>query len=261
MKNDLATVDSLYNDIFFLQDIKKALYSSSFIVGFVSCTYHCHAICWYFIMIGRTLNGFYCIAMLCCVMLCYNMLRPWPLYLNIVLNMLPPDFFMSCLDYLLGRAGASTRFTSTCTSTSTSTCNMCESESEYLIITWLRVRVRVLVDEYEYKCEYRSMINILYSMYRQQIFIVRSLTRESSDCYKPGTKLQLPIVRVNFLLSIYICLIILCNLIQWHFNLRFATYWLSWLTLTTCCQFKNRKQKLCNIMKCVENSVFILSLK
>ena len=68
------------------------------------------------------------------------------------------------------RAGASTRVTST--STSSSTCNMCEYEyeSEYLIITW--VRVRVLVDEYEYKCEYCSMINILYSMYRQQIFIV-----------------------------------------------------------------------------------------
>ena len=151
------------------------------------------------------------------------------------------------------RAGASTRFTST--STSTSTCNMCEyeSESEYLIITW--VRVRVLVDEYEYKYEYRSMINILYSMYRQQIFIVRSLAREYSDFYKPGTKLQLPIVHVNYLCQ-YICLIILCNLIQWHFNLRFMTYWLSWLTLTTCCQFKNKKQKVCNIMKCVENSVF-----
>ena len=95
------------------------------------------------------------------------------------------------------RAGVSTRFTST--STSTSTCNMCEYEyeSEYLIITW--VRVRVLVDKFEYKCEYRSMINILYSLYWQQIFIVRSLTRESSDCYKPGTKLQLPIVHVNYL--------------------------------------------------------------
>ena len=98
---------------------------------------------------------------------------------------------------IISRAGASTRFTST--STSTSPCNMCESESEseYLIITW--VRVRVPFDEYEYKCEYRSIINILYSMYRQQIFIVRSLTRESSDCYKPGTKLQLPIVHVNYL--------------------------------------------------------------
>ena len=96
---------------------------------------------------------------------------------------------------VMGRAGASTRFTST------STCNMCEYEyeSEYLIITWVRVRVQVLVDEYEYKCEYRSVINILYSMYRQQIFIVRSLTRESSNCYKPVTKLQLPIVHVNYL--------------------------------------------------------------
>ena len=76
---------------------------------------------------------------------------------------------------------------------------MCEYEyeSEYLIIIW--VRVLVLVDEYEYKYEYWSMINILYSMYRQQIFIVRSMTRESSDSYKPGTKLQLPIVHVNYL--------------------------------------------------------------
>ena len=78
---------------------------------------------------------------------------------------------------------------------------MCEYEYEYeyLIITWVRVRVRVLVDEYEYKHEYRSMINILYSMYRQQIFIGRSLTIESSNSYKPGTKLQLPIVHVNYL--------------------------------------------------------------
>ena len=125
------------------------------------------------------------------------------------------------------RAGASTRFTST--STSTSTCNMCEYEYEYeyLIITWVRVRVRVLVDEYEYKYEYRSMINILYSMYRQQIFIVWSLTRESSGSYKPGTTAHCP---CKLSLSIYICLIILCNLIQWHFNVRSATYWLSWLT-------------------------------
>ena len=35
-------------------------------------------------------------------MLCYVMLRTWPFFLNIVLNMLPPDFFMSCLDSLLG---------------------------------------------------------------------------------------------------------------------------------------------------------------
>ena len=67
----------------------------------------------------------------------------------------------------------------------------------------------------------------------------------------------------NYPLSIYICLIILCNLIHWHFNICIyiciATCWLSWLTFTTCCQFKNRKQKLCNIMKCVENSVFFKS--
>ena len=60
----------------------------------------------------------------------------------------------------------------------------------------------------------------------------------------------------NYPLSIYICLIILCNLIHWHFNLRIATCWLSWLTFTTFCQFKNRKQKLRNIVKYVENNVF-----
>ena len=75
---------------------------------------------------------------------------------------------------------------------------MCEYEYEYLIITWIQVQVRDLVDEYEYKYEYRSMINILYSMYRHQIFTVQSLTRESSDSYKPGTKLQLPIVLIIF---------------------------------------------------------------
>ena len=56
----------------------------------------------------------------------------------------------------------------------------------------------------------------------------------------------------NYPLSIYICLIILCNLIHWRFNLGIVTCWLSWLAFTTCCQFKNRKQKLHNIMKCVE---------
>ena len=93
--------------------------------------------------------------------------------------------------HVTARAGASTRFTST--STSTSTCNMCEFNYEYLIITWVRVRVRLLVDEYEY--EYRPSIYILY---KQQYCIFQSLKRESSDFYKPGTKLQLPIVHVNF---------------------------------------------------------------
>ena len=119
------------------------------------------------------------------------------------------------------RAGASTRFTST----STSTCNMCEYE--YLIITW--VRVRVLVDEYKY--EYRSMINILY---RQQIFVVRSLDKRVLRFLKFWDKAPTAHCPCKLSLSIYICLIILCNLIQWHFNLHFATYWLSWLTLTTC---------------------------
>ena len=55
-----------------------------------------------------------------------------------------------------------------------------EYESEYLITAW--VRVRVLVDEYEYQ----PMIHILY---KQQYCIFQSLKRESSDSYKPGTKL------------------------------------------------------------------------
>ena len=69
---------------------------------------------------------------------------------------------------------------------------------------------------------------------------------------------SLPIVHDSMwiiFVNIHICLIILCNLIQWHFNLHISTYWLSWLTFTTFCQFKTRKQKLRNIMKCVENSV------
>ena len=59
-----------------------------------------------------------------------------------------------------------------------------EYESEYLIIAWVRVQVRVLVDEYEY--EYRHMIYILY---KGQYCIFQSLKRESSDFYKPETKL------------------------------------------------------------------------
>ena len=61
---------------------------------------------------------------------------------------------------------------------------MCEYEyeSEYLIIAW----VRVLVDEYKYEYEYRHMIYILY---KEQYCIFQSLKRESSDSYKPETKL------------------------------------------------------------------------
>ena len=44
-------------------------------------------------------------------------------------------------------------------------------------------------------------------------------------------------------LSIYICLIILCNLIHWRFNVRIVTCWLSWLTFTTCCQLKNKHKQ------------------
>ena len=63
---------------------------------------------------------------------------------------------------------------------------MCEYKYkyEYLIITG--VRVRVLVDEYEYEYEYWPLIYILY---KQQFYIFQSLKRESSDSYKPGTKL------------------------------------------------------------------------
>ena len=99
---------------------------------------------------------------------------------------------------------------------------MCEYEYEckYLIITWVRVRVWVLVDEYEYKYEYRSMIYILYW---QQFCIVQSLTRESLDSSKPGTKLQLPIVHVNLQLVAIL------------------------------------KTESKNIVKCVENSVFFFN--
>ena len=57
---------------------------------------------------------------------------------------------------------------------------MCEYEYEYLIITW--VQVRVLVHEYEYQ-------PMIYILYKQQYCIFQSLKRESSDSYKPGTKL------------------------------------------------------------------------
>ena len=105
---------------------------------------------------------------------------------------------------------------------------------------WVRVRVS----------------HMIYILDRQQYCIFQSLKRDSSDLYKYGTKLQLPIVHVNSLYQ-YICLTILCNLIEWHFNLGIAMYWLLWMTITTCCQFKNRKQKFRNIMKCIENSVLV----
>ena len=61
-------------------------------------------------------------------------------------------------------------------------------EYEYFLTAWVRVRVRVLADEYEYEYEYeyRPMIYILY---KQQYCIFQCLKRESSDSYKPGTKL------------------------------------------------------------------------
>ena len=59
---------------------------------------------------------------------------------------------------------------------------MCEYEyeSEYLIIAW--VRVQVLVYEYEYR-------HMIYILYEEQYCIFQSLKRESSDSYKPETKL------------------------------------------------------------------------
>ena len=62
--------------------------------------------------------------------------------------------------------------------------------------------------------------------------------------------------KLSLSINMYICLIILCNLIQWHFNLSIATYWVSWLTFATFCQFKNKKQNLHNIMKYVEKVYF-----
>ena len=115
-------------------------------------------------------------------------------------------FLIEMAPRALCRAGASSRCTST------SICNMCESE--YLIITWVRVQVRVLVDEYEYKYEYWSMIYILYTVGSSFSFfglwqgspqILKNLGQSSN---------YLPIV------NIYICLIILCNLIHWHSSLQ-----------------------------------------
>ena len=117
----------------------------------------------------------------------------------------------------MGRAGASTIFIST--STSTSICNMCQYEYKYeYFITWFRVRVLVDHDEYEY--EYRPMIYILYM---QQYCIFQSLKRESSDFYKPATKLQLPIVYVNSLCQ-YIYLS--------NYSMQFSTTTLQF----TCCE-------------------------
>ena len=151
---------------------------------------------------------------------------------------------------VITRAGASTRFTST--STSTSTCNMCEYEYEYLIIAWVRVRVRVLLMSTSTSTGIWSTFYIkssiaFFILWRGNPQILINL-RQSYNFPLP---MQIPFVNI--------CLIILCNLEQWHFNSRFATYWLSWLIITTCCQFKNRKQKLRNIRKYVENSLFFKS--
>ena len=92
--------------------------------------------------------------------------------------------------------------------------------------TGWRVRVTLRVPAYDLHCIKASVLHFSVS------------EKGTSDLYKPRTKLQL------------------CHLVQWHFNLRIVIYWLSWLTITICWEFKNRKQKLRNIMKCVETSVF-----
>ena len=152
------------------------------------------------------------------------------------------------------RAGTSTRFTST--SKSKSTCNMCEYE--YLIIAWVRVPVRVLVDEYEststststgiWSTFYIKSSIAFFSLWRGNPQILINLRQSYITFHCP----------CKFPLSIYIS-VSLCNLVQWHFNLPIATYWLSCLTITAYCQFKNRKQKLRNIRKYVEHSLFFKS--
>ena len=144
---------------------------------------------------------------------------------------------------------------------STSTCNMCEYVYEYecLIITsphrplisvlthpWEFADYRTRQDKTsesmsEYWLMYKSTsTGLWYILYRQQYCICQSLKRESFDFYRSETLFQLSIVHVNYLCQ-YICLNILCNLVQWHFNVRsIAIYWLSRLTITTCCQFKIR---------------------
>ena len=102
----------------------------------------------------------------------------------------------------------------------------------------LRVRVQIL-DYYMSSSPSTSTgwwVRVWYILYTQQYCISQSLKRESLYSYKPGTQLQLLIVHVNSLFQ-YICLTILYNLVQWHFILRIAMYWLSWLTITTYYQF------------------------
>ena len=124
--------------------------------------------------------------------------------------------------------------------------------------TWLLHEYK---SEYEYWLMSRSTstsTGLWSTFYIGSRFLLFGLWHESPQILKNlGQSSSCPLSLNIFVNLIYICLIILCNLIQWHFNLRFAMYWLLWLTLATCCQFKNRKQKLCNIMKCMENSVFL----
>ena len=101
-------------------------------------------------------------------------------------------------------------------------------EYKYLQYMWVWLRVRV-IDYYMRKSPSSSpglwvrvwiwvpAYNILF---KQQYCIFQSLKKASLDSYEPGTKLQLPIVHVNSLCQ-EICLTILCNLVQWHFNLYY----------------------------------------
>ena len=136
---------------------------------------------------------------------------------------------------------------------------------------WVQVRVLVicvststslstwLLHEYEYEYWLISMstsTGIWSTFYIKSSIAFFSLWRGNPQIlinlrqsYNFPLSMQIPVCQ-------YICLTALYNLVQWHFNLRIATYWLSWLTITTCCQLKNRKQKLRNISKYVENSLF-----
>ena len=127
------------------------------------------------------------------------------------------------------------------TSTSLSTWLLHESESEY----WL-MSTSTSTSTGIWSTFYIKSSIAFFSLWRGNPQILINL-RQS---YNFPLSMQIPFV------NIYICLTILRNLVQWHFNLRNATNWLSWLTITTCCQFKNRKQKLRNIRKYVENSLF-----
>ena len=127
------------------------------------------------------------------------------------------------------RAGASTRF-------------------------WVRVQVRVLVIcvstswstrtwllyKYESKYEYwlvstsTSTSTGLWSTFYTSSSIAFSVSEKGILRFL-STWDKAPIAHCPRKFPLSICLTTLCNLVQWHFNLRIATYWLSWMKITTCC--------------------------